>query len=408
MPRVVSFIVLLAIVLLVGAVFFQVMAQFLVPLFLACVLLVVFQPLHVHMLSRLPKHPRIAAMLTTVVIMLVVLVPSFYLGWKSYVECRGVYQMLSEDVANGGGRSQQLTSRLSDASDELLQKYQQWTGDKLDVEVLIKEASSWLGTAVLGAVGYTIRILFSLAIMIISLYYFLADGPGMIRALMQLSPLDESYEIELLEKFGSISRSVVLATLLSAVAQGVVAGIGYWIWLPSAAPVFLLVALTMVLAIVPFIGAAGVWVPTCLGVLALGGDTPGSYWVSALALGLYCAIFVSVVDNIVKPIVLHGQANLHPLLALLSILGGVQVLGAVGILVGPMLVSFLQALLNMLHKELENFGKNPESKQQLADAAGAAKQAIAKTGMTAAPADKSADGKSASDDKDKPSKSPPS
>ena len=61
-------------------------------------------------------------------------------------------------------------------------------------------------------------------------------------------------------------------------------------------------------------------------------------------------------DNIIKPFVLHGQSNLHPLLALLSILGGVQVLGPVGILVGPMLVSFLQALLNMLRIELDSFG----------------------------------------------------
>jgi predicted PurR-regulated permease PerM len=406
-PRVVSFIVLLAIVLLVGAVFFQVMAQFLVPLFLACVLLVVFQPLHAWMQSQLPKHPRIAAMLTTVVIMLVVLVPSFYLAWKSYEECRGVYQMLSADAANGGGRSHELTKRLSDAADELLQKYAAWTGNQLDVESLVKEASSWLGRAVLGAVGATIRILFGLAIMMIALYYFLADGPSMVRALMQLSPLDESYEIELLEKFGSISRSVVLATMLSAIAQGAVAGIGYWFLLPSAAPLFLLIALTMVMAIVPFIGAAGVWVPTCLGLLALGGDTPGSYWVAALALALYCTIFVSIVDNVVKPFVLHGQANLHPLLALLSILGGVQVLGAVGILVGPMLVSFLQALLNMLHKELENFGNAPGAKKQLADAAGAASQAWEKAGTPEAPVAKSADGKSVSPEKGKPPTSPP-
>jgi len=405
-PRVVSFIVLLAIVLLVGAVFFQVMAQFLVPLFLACVLLVMFQPLHAWMLIQLPKHPRIAALLTTIVIMLVVLVPSLYLGWKSYVECRGVYQMLSEDLSNSEGRSQQLAGRLSKGADSALQKYEQWTGNKLDVEQLVKETSSMLGKAVLGAVGATIRILFGLAIMMIALYYFLADGPGMIRALMQLSPLDQNYEIELLEKFGSISRSVVLATLLSAVAQGIVAGVGYWFLLPSAAPVFLLIALTMVMSIVPFIGAAGIWVPTCLGLLVLGGEAPGTHWVAAVALALYCAIVVSIVDNVIKPLVLHGQANLHPLLALLSILGGVHVLGPVGILVGPMLVSFLQALLNMLHKELENFGTSPA--KQLAEAASAASQAIESTGKAEASADKPAAPNPASAKKDKPPKSPSS
>src|SRR4029079_142237 len=67
-------------------------------------------------------------------------------------------------------------------------------------------------------------------------------------------------------------------------------------------------------------------------------------------------VVVSLIDNIMKPLILHGQSKLHPLLALLSILGGIEAFGPVGILVGPMLVSFLQALLNMLRKELDSFG----------------------------------------------------
>jgi hypothetical protein len=83
--------------------------------------------------------------------------------------------------------------------------------------------------------------------------------------------------------------------------------------------------------------------------------TDGGNWKVATALAVYCAVIVSGIDNVIKPFVLHGQANLHPLLALLSILGGIQVLGPVGILVGPMLVSFLQALLAMFRKELERW-----------------------------------------------------
>ena len=87
MPRVISFIVLLAIVLLVGAVFFQVMAQFIVPLFLACVLLVVFQPLHAWILRRsADASARCRRCVTTVLILLVVLLPLIWLGWNAYVE----------------------------------------------------------------------------------------------------------------------------------------------------------------------------------------------------------------------------------------------------------------------------------------------------------------------------------
>ena len=241
------------------------------------------------------------------------------------------------------------------------------------VRRIVERATTLVGAWVLTGVQSAIGILIGLAIMVISLYYFLADGPAMIRAVMHLSPLDSRYERELLERFGQVSRAVVVATLLSAVAQGALAGIGYYFALPKEAPIFLLTALTMVTAMVPFVGAFAIWVWVC-GWIYLYGErvvdgvvTHDGNWVTALVLGVYCTVIVSGIDNVIKPVVLHGQSKLHPLLALLSILGGVTVLGPVGILVGPMLVSFLQALLAMLRKELDSFGAaEGESALQLA------------------------------------------
>ena len=89
-PRVISFIVLLATVLLVGAVFFQVMAQFIVPLFLACVLLVVSQPLHAWTRKRITTHQRWRALITTVLVLLFVLLPLTLLGLNAYQEFRSL------------------------------------------------------------------------------------------------------------------------------------------------------------------------------------------------------------------------------------------------------------------------------------------------------------------------------
>ena len=86
----------------------------------------------------------------------------------------------------------------------------------------------------------------------------------MIRSIMRLSPLDDQYEQELLEKFANVSRGVVLAVLAAAVVQGLLAGVGYYFALNAGAPIFLLTAMTMIGAVVPFVGAAGVWIPTCL------------------------------------------------------------------------------------------------------------------------------------------------
>jgi predicted PurR-regulated permease PerM len=144
-----------------------------------------------------------------------------------------------------------------------------------------------------------------------------------------------------------------------------VAGVGYFFALPREAPLFLLTALTMVFAIVPFVGAALVWVPTCAYLAffderMVDGAVVVGNWPVALMLAVYCGVVVSNVDNVVKPWVLHGQTNLHPLLALLSVIGGVQALGPIGILVGPMLVAFLQALMNMLNHELKMLGKEAD------------------------------------------------
>lgn len=400
MPRVVSFIVLLAILLLTSAVFFQVMAHFVVPLFLAAVLVVVFKPLHEWVVMRLPGYPRISALATTLLILLAVLLPTVWLGWKAAVELRGVYSTLNppnaqtatavaaETTVSASGEGDQAAVIVDEQTtpelDQFLQKiaerapqpvrntYTAVTGSPFDKEALrpvYLRARSLIGAIAVSGAQIVLKLLFGLAIMVLALYYFLADGPKMLANLMKMSPLDDEYERELLDKFANVSRAVVVASLASAVAQGLLAGVGYYFALNPGAPVFLLTMLTMVLAIVPFAGAAAVWVPTALWlylyqpvleqgepVLDATGQVVHGDPFTAICLAIYGGCVVSAIDNLIKPMVLHGQSNLHPLVALISILGGVQTLGPIGILVGPMLVAFIQALLNMVNKELHRFG----------------------------------------------------
>jgi len=191
-------------------------------------------------------------------------------------------------------------------------------------------------------------------IVVIAFYFFLVDGPGMMQTLMKLSPMDDRHEQELIDEFERVSRAVVLATLAAAVAQGLLAGVGfYFAGVPS---VFLLTLLTMVLAMIPFVGAAAVWVPVCAYLFFFENQI-----VTATVLAIYSMLIVSSADNVIKPLILHGQSNLHPLLALLSVLGGVTALGAIGILIGPMLVVFLQTLLGILRDELIDWDHHTES-----------------------------------------------
>lgn len=424
-PRVVSLIVLLVVVLLIGVLFFRVMATFLVPLFLAAVLAVVFKPLHAWVFTKLEGRRQMAALSTTVLISLLVLVPTALLGWRATVETARIVRVALPDKGTANELAVELASPLIKAepqavagvpvdpegalstNDDVASGENEplvadasggWAGwlrkkaspviewypgdlkDQFDIEATGADIAEYAARSVVawGLVGIqgVVSFLFGLAIMIFALYYFFADGPSIIESLMHLSPLDDDYERELLAQFATVSRAVVLATILSAVVQGLLAGVGYLFvldeWSPPAVvaaaeaagtapetinpPLFLLTVLTMLLAIVPFVGATAVWVPVVAWVYFVQGDL----W-PAVGMAIYGAAVVSSIDNFIKPYVLHGQSNLHPLLALLSVLGGLQLLGPVGILVGPMLVAFLQALLGMLRKELDVLQAESES-----------------------------------------------
>jgi predicted PurR-regulated permease PerM len=414
-PRVVSFIVLVAILAFIAAMFFKVMAQFVLPLFLAAVLVVVFKPLHIWVRDRLPGRLRLSALVTTILIMLVVLLPTAWVGWNAYLEGRQVFNYLRVPE-----NQKRVIAKIENAAQPFVQFYEQMVPQSVEKDTeasasgtaavapveadsqpqvelqtppvvetpevdiaaappatpaaelsrtippakkpfttkdLFDIAFGFISGVLFDTLDGVLRTLLGLLIMILALYYFLADGPAMIHTMMRLSPLDNEYERELLDKFSNVSRAVVLAVLAAAVVQGLLAGVGFYFALAPGGPIFLLMMTTMVLSVVPFVGAAGVWIPTCIWIYlyqerVVDGVTVTGDPLTAILLAVYCGGVVSTIDNLIKPLVLHGQSNLHPLLALMSVLGGVKALGPVGILVGPMLVAFIHALLVMVNKEL--------------------------------------------------------
>lgn len=221
-----------------------------------------------------------------------------------------------------------------------------------DVEALQLNAVEFLRPRLLSitqATGQTaFHLIFGLLILTVSVYFFLVDGPSMIQTIFLLLPLDKNYEQVLLEEFARTSRAVVVAMLLAAFAQGLIAGLGYAV--AGMDYLVLLIMLTTLAALIPFVGPMIVWVPVCI-YLAFVEER----YLAAGLLAAWGVLVVGTIDNFVKAFVLHGQSQLHPLLALLSILGGVQTLGPIGIVVGPMAVSMLQTLLGIVRRELIHF-----------------------------------------------------
>jgi predicted PurR-regulated permease PerM len=380
MARIVSFVVLLLILLAIFGLFFRVMADFLLPMFLAVLLVVIFSPLHVWIQKRCKNHDRVAAMLTTAAIGLIFFVPAAYILFQAAQEGGNlgkviIYGEASDEKkkdAKPEPRDELVAEKLKEGQDfqkgldRLASKVAKYAEEKAGIIIdmqevqkkILEKAKLYLTPLAKGAFEFVMSFCLGFFVLVISLYYFLADGPAMIRAIMRLSPLDDKYEEQLIEQFGNVTRAMVVATLLSAVAQGLLAGVGFYF--AGVESVFLLTVLAMLFAIIPFIGSAGVWVPVCLWI----GFVDQKTW-PAIILAVYCGAIVSSVDNLIKPWILHGRSNIHPLLALLSVLGGVQALGPIGIIVGPMAVAFLQTLLEMVNKEMAALSKD-KSLQKIA------------------------------------------
>jgi predicted PurR-regulated permease PerM len=362
--RIISFVALVVILVVIGGLFLQVMAGFLLPLFLALLLVVMFGPLYRWFVRKCGRHDRVAAVLTTGSILALVLIPLLFLLTEAGREAQNIYHAamkspeLTGPAAPGKIADKQpapvdLATLVSQGTEELV-KLSRRIGMPLDQEDvktnLDNAAKQFVAPLALRTTQFLGQALLSLLVMVLGVYYFFADGPAMVQTLLRLSPLEPSRTRELIDQFDGVTRAVVTATLVSAIVQGLLIGMGFYV--AGIGSVFLLTALAMLLTLVPFVGSAIVYVPVCLWQFAVEGRTT-----PALILAAYCVVIAVTIDNLVKPWVLHGRSNLHPLLALLSVLGGVRALGPIGILVGPMVVAFLQTLLNMVHSELKSITK---------------------------------------------------
>jgi len=165
------------------------------------------------------------------------------------------------------------------------------------------------------------------------LFFLLRDGPQLRDVLRGISPLTRGQETEILVHLSKTVKGVMQSMVIVPVAQGIVALIGFWVFgMPS--PVLMSVFIFFS-AMIQLIGTPLVWIPAGLYLF---------FWASpATGIGmlLYGALVISTMDNIIKPIILKGAAQIHPMLAFLSVLGGLYAFGAKGIIAGPVVLSLV-------------------------------------------------------------------
>ena len=229
-----------------------------------------------------------------------------------------------------GGRMDQVHSLL-----ETIPFADSFLPEEDEIVEQLGEAAGRAGPFLMGALAAatrgTVRFFLQAFVLLYALFYFLVDGPALLRRTLHYIPLDPRQKDELLERFVSVTRATLRGSLLIGLIQGGAAGLGFWVaGVPG--PAFWGTVM-VVLSILPAIGAAIIWIPAVI-YLFLTGEVS-----SAVGLLVWCAVVVSSIDNLLRPRLIGRDARMSDLLILISTLGGIVLFGAVGFVVGPIVAA---------------------------------------------------------------------
>lgn len=317
--------------------------DFLLPVFWAAVLATLFFPLQQRSTERLNGRASLAAVLTLLTILFIVILPLFLVGWALAQESIELYERIA-----AGEVDLQAPVRFIERTLPLVAGYLESVGVELDrvregLSNAAVTSSQFLASQALTFGQNALRFSVLLFLMLYILFFFLRDGERMVDTLIWVLPLGDRRERQLFAKFAEVSRATIKGTLVVGIVQGGLGGLLFWI-LGLPAPVFWGVVMA-VLSFLPAVGAALVWGPAALVLLVTGEIAKG------LILIVAGTLVVSLVDNILRPILVGRETRMPDFLVLLSTLGGLAVFGISGIVIGPIIAAFFLAVWAMFARE---------------------------------------------------------
>jgi predicted PurR-regulated permease PerM len=199
------------------------------------------------------------------------------------------------------------------------------------------------------------RATFHTAIMLIAFYFLLIEGSRIAEWMRRVSPLEARQTRDLLDEFRAVSRASILGTAIAALFQALTATLGFFITgVPHA--VFFGMC-TLIASFIPVVGTLIVWVPA-VAFLWLAGHHG-----SAVLLAAWCMVFVVGAEHVGKPLILRrvlgGQQEMHTGIVFLSLLGGLEMFGLIGLVLGPLVFAFLLAMLRIYERDFRRPAASP-------------------------------------------------
>ena len=327
----IGFFILLGLALLISLFLFW---PFLELIALAGILAVLFKPVHKNIQMQVAS-PGWSALLTVLLVIAIVLLPLSLIGYVLYIEVANVISGIQS-----GSFSISQAVIIQHLPQQLHTVAQSFLSD------LSTRFSSIAGNAVQSVAGILTNIVnffFACVVVFFSLYYFLRDGDRLKNFFNRIFPLSEAHEVKLVDRIEQAINGIIKGSFLVALTQGSIALIGFLIF--GVPQPFLWAAFTVLAALVPPFGTSLSLIPAILYLFLTGHTGAG------IGMSIWGAAAVGTIDNFVGPRLIGGRAKLHPLLVLFAVIGGIQLFGPLGFLLGPIVIAVLMALLEIYQAE---------------------------------------------------------
>jgi len=327
---------------------FLVLQPFVHNIFIAIILASLLHPLHKRIKSRMPNRDTMAALCSTTLVTLVIIVPMFLftaaLVGQAGKSISGVQAWLKDAHLEAWLRGENLAPYVNWLQEtfpwlELDLNKIDFKGSLMEFSKNVGQVSIDIGTRLLGNFA---GLLLNFLIMLFVLFFLFRDGERMLVQLKHLSPLHDTQEDRILQKMRDVARSVVMGSFLVAICQGVAGGVGLAI---VGVPALFWGAMMGFASLVPVVGTLLIWGPTAIYLLIVG-DVKG-----ALIITGWGAIIVSSIDSVLRPMLMQGQAQMSTFWVFLSIIGGIKYFGPLGILYGPMILALAMVMLSIYADE---------------------------------------------------------
>lgn len=298
---------------------------------------ILFVPLHRRLLASVGQRRNLAAAATVVVIIATVIIPMALIGASLTQEALGFYGRVQSDELNLGRFFQKVHDASPAWAITLLEYFGLSSLDAVQekVSIALLKGSQLIATQVLSIGQSTFDFIVNLFVMLYLLFFLLRDEAFLSKRIREVIPLRAERQQALLLKFTTVIRATVKGDMLVALLQGALGGLIFWV-LGIGAPVLWAVVMAF-FSLLPGIGAASIWAPVAVYLLAT-----GSVW-QGIVLMAFGALFIGLIDNFLRPFLIGKDTKMPNYVVLISTLGGIATFGLNGFVIGPVIAAIFIA-----------------------------------------------------------------